>query len=141
MVARTISNSTHTQPQIVTRVFGSPVNKTGDGDDISKAINWAANTNTWAWIPNSLSQTALITELLSNGPVIASIRWTNGSGGHAIVVYGFQRASNGTVHFLVRDPGPTNQGASFSVTYNELVNWKPPGSGQGLWFRTIQRLI
>lgn len=115
--------ATPTQSQIVTYIYGSPVDQTGTVTDMKNALaNW------------NVSSTALLTTI-SFGDIIYNIDRNmnmnaaigyHGGGGHALLIRGYyQDTSNSTQTVYYIDPfnGSYNTMSYSSFSYNSNWYW------------------
>lgn len=106
-----------TQSQIVTKIYGSAVNKTGTVIDMKNALsNWNIRSTT---ILNSVSFCEIISNIDKNMNLSAAIAWTDGNG-HALLIKGYYQDTNKSVRNVYYiDPA---DGTGYIKNYNEFVS-------------------
>ena len=143
----------YTQNQAVAHVKGSEINEGGTNAEIMSAINYlisgisSASLSLQSKTHNIYSESTLI-KFLDDGYVVAVGRgWftnindsTSMSGAHETLIIGYAE-SNGKIWFIVHDPLPVNNGESYLMSYEKLVNgrnaqfWET--TDRGVWIDCI----
>ncbi len=87
----TINNATITQTDIVKKIHGSLLDKSGTASDVVNAIKYASNyTKNPTSLLGSLSYSQVVDKLDANHPIVIGILW-NGGGGHMVVCSGYDK--------------------------------------------------
>ena len=111
-------NCTKNQTDIVTYIYGSPVNKPANVVQITNSLNYATNyTILHYYIRNCLSKSELYNKILSYKPVCFLGRNSVNSSalGHTVTIMGFEKTKN-IIYFI----NPLT-GRICITTYNNLI--------------------
>ncbi len=139
----------HTQNNAVVAIKGSEVNDSGTINEAINAIDYYISSIDGASIDkigyyHEVYSEASLCQFLEDGHVLYISRgWytditdsNSRDGGHATLIYGYVTMYE-QVWFLVRDPWPVDEGETYLMSYQKLVNGRNPRNGEssdtGVW--------
>lgn len=104
MIIHYFDASYPTQSQIITYIFGSPVNQGATNSQQQQALShWNIHSNT----ASTLSFSTVVSQINNNYPIKAGIVWKSSGTGHALLIRGFyQNTDSSMEQIYYMDPSP-----------------------------------
>ncbi len=125
MISKHVMGNSYSQSQIVSSVYGSPVNKGGSLEDAAYAMRVNTGFQTYLnYSPLSYSQAQ--GRINARRPFYMSLNWSNSNDWHAVVCDGY---NNNYLHIV----DPWYGCANIYVGYSECQSGTDFQSGHGRW--------